>query len=113
MKKDNRVAIHKTMEQQTISIAKAGITTTPHSRCFMLAAANYFFGRWDVTKGDENIYFIPAILSCFDMIFILKDVHDQARDITLEKHVMNYLISTIWTEPFHMKSKCWSRKNRF
>uniref|UniRef100_A0A182JCU9 DNA replication licensing factor MCM5 n=1 Tax=Anopheles atroparvus TaxID=41427 RepID=A0A182JCU9_ANOAO len=89
MKEDDRVAIHEAMEQQTISIAKAGITTTLNSRCSVLAAANSIFGRWDDTKGDENIDFMPTILSRFDMIFIVKDEHDQKRDITLAKHVMN------------------------
>ncbi|XP_058457338.1 DNA replication licensing factor Mcm5-like [Malaya genurostris] len=89
MKEDDRVAIHEAMEQQTISIAKAGITTTLNSRCSVLAAANSIFGRWDDTKGEENIDFMPTILSRFDMIFIVKDVHDQARDVTLAKHVMN------------------------
>lgn len=89
MKEDDRVAIHEAMEQQTISIAKAGITTTLNSRCSVLAAANSIFGRWDDTKGEDNIDFMPTILSRFDMIFIVKDVHDQARDITMAKHVMN------------------------
>lgn len=80
MKEDDRVAIHEAMEQQTISIAKAGITTTLNTRCSVLAAANSIFGRWDDTKGEENIDFMPTILSRFDMIFIVKDVHDEARD---------------------------------
>jgi DNA replication licensing factor MCM5 len=89
MKEDDRVAIHEAMEQGTISIAKAGITTTLNSRCSVLAAANSIFGRWDDTKGEENIDFMPTILSRFDMIFIIKDVHDQTRDITLAKHIIN------------------------
>eukprot|EP00057_Strongylocentrotus_purpuratus_P035774 XP_801948.1 PREDICTED: DNA replication licensing factor mcm5 [Strongylocentrotus purpuratus] len=88
MREDDRVAIHEAMEQQTISIAKAGITTTLNSRCSVLAAANSVFGRWDDTKGDENIDFMPTILSRFDMIFIIKDEHDEARDMRLAKHVM-------------------------
>ena len=76
------------MEQQTISIAKAGITTTLNSRCSVLAAANSVFGRWDDTKAEENIDFMPTILSRFDTIFIVKDEHDERRDITLAKHVM-------------------------
>ena len=39
------------------------------------------FGRWDDTKGDENIDFMPTILSRFDMIFIVKDEHDEHRDM--------------------------------
>ncbi|XP_015836849.2 DNA replication licensing factor Mcm5 [Tribolium castaneum] len=88
MREDDRVAIHEAMEQQTISIAKAGITTTLNSRCSVLAAANSIFGRWDETKGEENIDFMPTILSRFDMIFIVKDEHDQQRDMTLARHIM-------------------------
>lgn len=88
MREDDRVAIHEAMEQQTISIAKAGITTTLNSRCSVLAAANSIFGRWDDTKGDANIDFMPTILSRFDMIFIIKDVHDLVKDINMAKHVM-------------------------
>merc|ERR1711962_934450 len=88
MREDDRVAIHEAMEQQTISIAKAGITTTLNSRCSILAAANSVFGRWDDSKAEENIDFMPTILSRFDTIFIVKDEHDQTKDIRLAKHVM-------------------------
>lgn len=88
MREEDRVAIHEAMEQQTISIAKAGITTTLNSRCAVLAAANSVFGRWDDLKGEDNIDFMPTILSRFDTIFIIKDEHDTARDVTLAKHVM-------------------------
>lgn len=97
MREDDRVAIHEAMEQQTISIAKAGITTTLNSRCSVLAAANSVFGRWDDTKGAENIDFMPTILSRFDMIFIVKDEHDENRDMTLAKHVMNIHMNAIQT----------------
>ncbi|MGH0180464.1 UNVERIFIED_CONTAM: hypothetical protein FKN15_004291 [Acipenser sinensis] len=60
---------------------KAGITTTLNSRCSVLAAANSVFGRWDDTKGEENIDFMPTILSRFDMIFIIKDEHDEHKDM--------------------------------
>ncbi|XP_033227260.1 DNA replication licensing factor Mcm5 [Belonocnema kinseyi] len=88
MKEDDRVAIHEAMEQQTISIAKAGITTSLNTRCSVLAAANSIFGRWDDIKGEENIDFMPTILSRFDMIFIVKDEHEESRDIKIAKHVM-------------------------
>ena len=47
----------------------------------MLAAANGVYGRWDDTKGAENIDFMPTILSRFDMIFVVRDEHDMNRDM--------------------------------
>jgi DNA replication licensing factor MCM5 len=95
MREDDRVAIHEAMEQQTISIAKAGITTTLNTRCSVLAAANSVFGRWDETKGDDNIYFMPTILSRFDMIYIVKDEHDFAKDTRMAKHVIGVHMNAI------------------
>lgn len=89
MRDEDRVAIHEAMEQQTISVAKAGITTILNSRTSVLAAANPVFGRYDDMKTPgENIDFQTTILSRFDMIFIVKDVHDRSRDETIAKHVM-------------------------
>ncbi|KAL7424263.1 minichromosome maintenance protein 5 [Cryptotrichosporon argae] len=90
MRDEDRVAIHEAMEQQTISIAKAGITTILNSRTSVLAAANPVFGRYDDMKSPgENIDFQTTILSRFDMIFIVKDEHNESRDRTIAKHVMN------------------------
>ncbi|KAI9462354.1 MCM-domain-containing protein [Lactarius psammicola] len=90
MRDEDRVAIHEAMEQQTISIAKAGITTVLNSRTSVLAAANPVWGRYDEGRSPgENIDFQTTILSRFDMIFIVKDVHDEQRDRTIAKHVMN------------------------
>lgn len=89
MDNEDRVAIHEAMEQQTISIAKAGITTILNSRTSVLAAANPVFGRYDELKTPgENIDFSTTILSRFDMIFVLKDEHNAQRDITLARHVL-------------------------
>ena len=89
MRDEDRVAIHEAMEQQTISIAKAGITTILNARTSVLAAANPIFGRYDDLKSPgENIDFQTTILSRFDMIFIVRDDHDRARDETIAKHVM-------------------------
>ena len=74
MREQDRVAIHEAMEQQTISIAKAGITTVLNSRTSVLAAANPTFGRYDAEKNAaEQVDFQSTILSRFDMIFILRD----------------------------------------
>ncbi|KAJ9112640.1 hypothetical protein QFC19_000660 [Naganishia cerealis] len=90
MRDEDRVAIHEAMEQQTISIAKAGITTILNSRTSVLAAANPVFGRYDDMKSPgENIDFQTTILSRFDMIFIVKDEHNEMRDRTIARHVMN------------------------
>lgn len=90
MRDEDRVAIHEAMEQQTISIAKAGITTVLNSRTSVLAAANPIFGRYDDLKSPgENIDFQTTILSRFDMIFIVKDDHNEARDRLIAQHVMN------------------------
>ncbi|KAI5854334.1 MCM2/3/5 family-domain-containing protein [Tricharina praecox] len=90
MRDEDRVAIHEAMEQQTISIAKAGITTILNARSSVLAAANPIFGRYDDMKSPgENIDFQTTILSRFDMIFIVKDEHNPGRDETIARHVMN------------------------
>ncbi|KAF8905434.1 MCM-domain-containing protein [Gymnopilus junonius] len=90
MRDEDRVAIHEAMEQQTISIAKAGITTVLNSRTSVLAAANPVFGRYDEGRSPgENIDFQTTILSRFDMIFIVRDEHNEARDKTIAKHVLN------------------------
>lgn len=83
MRIQDRVAIHEAMEQQTISIAKAGITTILNSRTAVLAAANPFFGTFsDQNSHDDNFNeFKSTILSRFDCIFLVKDkrsaVHDK------------------------------------
>lgn len=90
MRDEDRVAIHEAMEQQTISIAKAGITTVLNSRTSVLAAANPIYGRYDESKSPgENIDFQTTILSRFDMIFIVKDDHNEERDISIANHVIN------------------------
>ncbi|RKK78289.1 DNA replication licensing factor mcm5 [Fusarium oxysporum] len=89
MRAEDRVAIHEAMEQQTISIAKAGITTILNARTSVLAAANPIFGRYDDMKTPgENIDFQTTILSCFDMIFIIKDDHSREKDEKMAKHVL-------------------------
>jgi DNA replication licensing factor MCM5 len=89
MRDEDRVAIHEAMEQQTISIAKAGITTILNARTSVLAAANPIFGRYDDMKTPgENIDFQTTILSRFDMIFIVKDEHTREKDERIARHVM-------------------------
>lgn len=89
MRETDRVAIHEAMEQQTISIAKAGITTVLNSRTSVLAAANPVYGRYDdLRSAAENIDMMSTILSRFDCIFIIRDIRDEGRDLSIAKHVM-------------------------
>lgn len=90
MRPQDRVAIHEAMEQQTISIAKAGITTILNSRTSVLAAANPLFGRYDDLKhAAEQIDFQSSILSRFDAIFIVRDVREEGVDKAIATHVVN------------------------
>lgn len=90
MRPQDRVAIHEAMEQQTISVAKAGITTILNSRTSVLAAANPIFGRYDDQKKvSDQIDLQTTILSRFDCIFIVRDVRNEENDKRLAKHIIN------------------------
>ena len=94
MRPQDRVAIHEAMEQQTISIAKAGITTVLNSRSSVLAAANPIFGRYDDLKtAAEQIDLMTTILSRFDLIFLVRDVREEERDRMICQHVMGVHMS--------------------
>ncbi|CAI9266010.1 unnamed protein product [Lactuca saligna] len=76
-----RIAIHEAMEQQTISITKAGITTILNSRTSVLAATNPPSGRYDDLKiAQDNIDLQTTILSRFELIFIVKDINMFSQD---------------------------------
>merc|ERR1711871_214678 len=99
MRETNRVAIHEAMEQQTISIAKAGITCGLNSRVSVLAAANPVYGRYDDLKSvGDNIDLMATILSRFDCIFIVRDIKDANRDREIAHHVMGVHINATATE---------------
>jgi DNA replication licensing factor MCM5 len=99
MRENDRVAIHEAMEQQTISIAKAGITTVLNSRVSVLAAANPIFGRYDDLKSvGDNIDLMTTILSRFDCIFIVRDVRNADRDREIARHVLGVHIQAAVVE---------------
>jgi DNA replication licensing factor MCM7 len=78
------------MEQQTVSIAKAGITTTLNARTSILAAANPAYGRYDKRKTPgQNIDLPVALLSRFDLLFVLVDIPDPHIDSLLANHVLH------------------------
>ncbi len=96
MRVQDRVAIHEAMEQQTISVAKAGITTILNSRTAVLAAANPVFGRYDDLKqASEQVEFQSTILSRFDCIFLVRDVRGEEMDREIAEHVIGLHMGTV------------------
>ncbi|EFC38577.1 predicted protein [Naegleria gruberi] len=90
MNDQDRTSIHEAMEQQSISISKAGIVTTLQARCAVIAAANPIRGRYDPSKTfHQNVELSEPILSRFDILFIVRDTVDEKIDENLAKFVVN------------------------
>ncbi|XP_073054142.1 DNA replication licensing factor MCM7-like [Primulina eburnea] len=90
MDESDRTAIHEVMEQQTVSIAKAGITTSLNARTAVLAAANPAWGRYDLRRTPaENINLPPALLSRFDLLWLILDRADMDTDLEMARHVLH------------------------
>lgn len=89
MDDSDRSALHQAMEQQEISVAKAGINATLKSRCALLAAANPKLGRFDeFIPIHEQINMPPALLSRFDLIFSILDKPNKTTDTDLATHIL-------------------------
>ncbi|MEM4718103.1 MAG: minichromosome maintenance protein MCM [Desulfurococcaceae archaeon] len=89
MREEDRSAIHEALEQQTVSIAKAGIVARLNARTSVLAAGNPRYGRYDPTEPvSRNIDLPPTILSRFDLIFIIQDIPQPDYDRRLAKHIL-------------------------
>lgn len=92
----DQVSIHEAMEQQTITIAKAGINATLNARTSILAAANPIKGRYDKRRTlKQNINLSQPIMSRFDLYFVLIDDTDPENDKNVSMHILNnHLLST-------------------
>jgi len=90
MDPSDQVAIHEAMEQQTISIAKAGIHASLNARASILAAANPVGGRYDRSKSlKANLNIGPALMSRFDLFFVVLDECDEAMDLNIARHIVS------------------------
>ncbi|MFC3959626.1 LAGLIDADG family homing endonuclease [Halovivax cerinus] len=86
---EDRSAMHEALEQQKISISKAGINATLKSRCSLLGAANPKYGRFDQYEPiGEQIDLEPALISRFDLIFTVTDQPDEEKDANLAEHIL-------------------------
>ncbi|OAL01352.1 MCM-domain-containing protein [Phaeosphaeriaceae sp. SRC1lsM3a] len=89
MTDQDRTSIHEAMEQQTISISKAGIVTTLQARCAIVAAANPIGGRYNSTiPFSQNVELTEPILSRFDILCVVRDTVDPAEDQRLADFVV-------------------------
>ena len=90
MNDQDRTSIHEAMEQQTISISKAGIVTTLQARCAVIAAANPIGGRYNGTVPfSQNVELTEPILSRFDILCVVRDTVDPTEDERLASFVVN------------------------
>ncbi|KAL6122411.1 hypothetical protein NUSPORA_00541 [Nucleospora cyclopteri] len=89
MDQNDRVAIHEVMEQQTVTIAKAGIHTTLNARCSVLAAANPVMGTYcELMTPQENVKMPESLMTRFDLVFITLDNKGVENDERISEHVL-------------------------
>nr|AAM28219.1 DNA replication licensing factor [Danio rerio] len=89
MNDQDRTSIHEAMEQQSISISKAGIVTSLQARCTVIAAANPIGGRYDPSLTfSENVDLTEPIISRFDVLCVVRDTVDPVQDEMLARFVV-------------------------
>ncbi|EIN14579.1 MCM-domain-containing protein [Punctularia strigosozonata HHB-11173 SS5] len=85
-----RSVLHEVMEQQTVSVAKAGIITTLNARTSILAAANPVGSKYNVDEPiTKNIDLPPTLISRFDLLYLVLDQVDEAHDRRLAQHLVS------------------------
>ncbi|MCQ2819646.1 MAG: AAA family ATPase [archaeon] len=96
MDDSTRVILHEAMEQQTISIAKAGIICQLNARTAILASANPIHSKYDPKLSVvQNIRLPPSLLSRFDLIYLMLDKHNEAHDRRLANHIVSMYVNNI------------------
>lgn len=89
METGDQTSVQEAMEQQTISVAKAGICTKVRARCSVVAAANPRYGKYDPHLDfSENITIPPSLLSRFDIQIVMRDEPDRIRDGVMADFVL-------------------------
>ena len=90
MNPSDRSAMHEAMEQQTVSIAKAGINLTLPAQTSVMAAANPIYGKYDLERNlAENLNLPPPLLTRFDFIWLLVDVVNSEDDTSKAQHILS------------------------
>ena len=100
MDDNTKVILHEAMEQQTISIAKAGIICQLNARTAILASANPIHSKYDPKLSViQNIRLPPSLLSRFDLIYLMLDKHNEIND----RRLANHIVSLYGEEDFDME----------
>lgn len=95
MREEDVSALHEALEQQVITVSKAGLHAELNSRCSMVGAANPVSGRFDIydTNIAGQVNMKPSLLSRFDLIFIIRDIPNKENDARIASHIStNHII---------------------